>query len=249
MKGLAVAAALSTALSVAPMFVAVPHAAAPAAAAPQAAAPAPAPRPEPAQGLPTPPAPAPVLAVFPEGAKYAFVNIQRIANESNEGKVATTRVNALVTKKQAEGTQKATQLQAAQQKLEAGGSVLSDNARATLQKDIDRMTLDVQRFNEDAQQEVQALQNELQTEFQNRLTPIIQAVARERALHAIFSMADSGLVWGDPGLDITADVIRKFDAAAPVPAVAAPAAPRPAAPAAARPAAPAAPAAPRPQGN
>jgi len=258
MRGLAVAVALSFTLSAAPTFA-------------QAAAPqAPAPRPAPAQGTPTPAAPPAAPAPFPEGAKYAFINIQRIANESIEGKAATGRVNALVTKKQAEGADKTKQLQAAQQKLEAGGTVMSETARAQLQKDIDRLTTDIQRFNEDAQQEVQLLQNELMGDFQTKLSPVIQQVAVEKKLHMIFSAADAGLVWGDPGLDLTAEVIKKFDAvnpgtaaapaARPAPAAAAPAAPaapRPAAPAPAAPAAPRgagaapapAPAAPRPGGN
>ena len=76
-----------------------------------------------------------------------------------------------------------------------------------------------------------------------RLTPIIQDVANERGLHLLFSVVDSGLVWADPALDITTEVIQKFDAAgggaAPKPAAAAPA-PKPAAPAAApKPATPA----------
>jgi outer membrane protein len=207
------------------------------------------PRPAAPVGQPTPtapaaaPQPAPAPAPFPEGAKYAFVNIQRIANESAEGKAATARINALVQRKQTEGAERTKQLQAAQQKLEAGGSVLNDNARATLQKEIDRLTVDIQRFNEDAQEEVTALQNEAQGDFQIKLIPVIQAVARERNLLAVFSAADSGVVWGEPGLDISADVIKRFDAANPAPAAgaarpAAPAAPRPAAPAPAAPAAP-----------
>ncbi|MEQ1757900.1 MAG: OmpH family outer membrane protein [Vicinamibacterales bacterium] len=230
MRGFA-AAALGLLLS-APAFAQAP--AAPAPAAPRPAAPA---------GQPTPaaaPAPPPAPAPFPEGAKYAFVNIQRIANESAEGKVATARINALVVRKQAEGAERTKQLQAAQQKLDAGGSVLNDNARATLQKEIDRLTVDIQRFNEDAQEEVTALQNEAQGDFQAKLIPIIQLVAREKNLFAVFSAADSGVVWGDPGLDISADVIKRFDAANPAPAAAAPR-PAPAAPAAPRPAAPATP--------
>jgi Skp family chaperone for outer membrane proteins len=57
------------------------------------------------------------------------------------------------------------------------------------------------------------LQQELQAEFQRKLIPVINAVATERGLHMVFSQADSGLVWADTGLDITADVIRRFDAA------------------------------------
>jgi hypothetical protein len=67
------------------------------------------------------------------------------------------------------------------------------------------------------------------------LSPYIQQVATEKGLHMLFSVVDSGLVWADPALDITTEVIQKFDsgglAAAPKPAPAAPA-PKPAAPAA-----------------
>jgi len=184
-----------------------------------------------AQTAPAPPPP------FPAGAKYAFINIQRIAAESAEGKALATKVQALNQKKVQELNEKNKQLQAAQQKLETGGSVLNPTALGQLQKEIERMQVDIQRFTEDAQQEVQALQAELQEEFQRKLTPVVQQVAMEKGLHLLFSAADSGLVWADLSLDITADVIRQFDAATksaavsppkPAPASAGAAAPKPA---------------------
>jgi outer membrane protein len=209
------AAVLSVMLSAAPAFAA--QAAAPAAPAP-AAAQAPAPQ---------------VQRPFPTGTKYAFVNIQRIAAESAAGKTLAGKVQALNLQKVNELNEKNKALQASQQKLESGASVLSATAAAQLQKDIERQQIDIQRFTEDAQQEVTNLQTQLQDEFQVRLTPIIQDVANERGLHMLFSVVDSGLVWADPALDITAEVIQKFDAAggggaAPKPAAAAP---KPAAPA------------------
>jgi outer membrane protein len=219
------AAALSVMLATAPTF-----AQAPAGQAPAQPAPAPA---------PTPVAPRP----FPEGIKYAFVNVQRIANESAEGKTATTQVQALNNKKVEELNAKNKQLQSAQQKLESGGSVMSPQALAQLQKEIERIQIDIQRFTEDAQQEVTQFQQQLQDDFQRKLTPIIQQVATEKQLHMMFSVVDSGLVWGDPALDLTPEIIKRFDAAGPArPAAAAPAQPRPAAPAAGAPA----PAPPRP---
>ena len=197
----------------------------------------------PAAPAPAPVAQAPAPQPFPAGAKYGFVNIQRIANESAEGKVATTRVAALNQQKVNELNEKNKQLQAAQQKLEQGGSVLSATAVGQLQKEIERLNIDIQRFTEDAQQEVQGLQAQLQDDFQRKLTPIVQEVSTQRGLHMLFSVADSGLVWGDPSLDLTTEIIKKFDSAAP--AAPAAAAPRPAAPAPAT-AKPAAPAAPRP---
>ena len=164
---------------------------------------------------------------FPDGAKYAFVNVQRIANESSEGQIATAQVNSLLQKMQAESDARGQALQEAQQRLETGGNILSDAARLKLQTDIDRQSIDIQRFTEDAQQEVQILQQQLQTEFQEKLGPIIEQVAEERQLHMIFSVIDSGLVWGDAALDLTSDVIEKFNAISPPAPQVSPAAPQP----------------------
>jgi outer membrane protein len=221
MKVFAVALALSMTLAAIPTFAqgAAPAGARPAA--PQGAAPAPArPAAPPAAAPQAPPAP---QARFQEGLKYAYINVQRIAAESADGKTATDRVKALNDQKVKELNDKNRQMQAAQQKLEQGGSVLSDAARAQLTAEIERQQRDIQRFTEDAQQDVQALQQQLQEDFQRKLNPVIDRVAREKQVHMVFSAADSGLVWADPGLDLTNDVIRAFDSGA-RPAAAAPAA-------------------------
>ena len=160
-------------------------------AAPAAAAPAPAPK-------------------FPEGAKYAFINIQRIASESSEGKTSSSRIEALRAKKAAELAEKNKAVEALQAKQRS--AVMSEAASAQIQKDIDRTQVEIQRMTQDAQAELQELQNDLQVEFQRKVAPIIEAVAREKGLHMLFSAADSGLVWFDGGLDLTAEVIRRLDA-------------------------------------
>jgi Skp family chaperone for outer membrane proteins len=241
MRLFAVALALSVTLMAAPIHAQAPAAQAPKPAAPAGQTPA-APRPA------TPPAattPA-IQPKFQDGLKYAYINVQRIAAESSEGKTLADKAKALQDQKVKELNDKNKALQAAQQKLEQGGSVLNDAARAQLQADIERQQRDIQRFTEDAQQDVTALQQQLQDDFMRRLNPVIDKVAREKQLHMVFSAADSGLVWADPLLlDLTGDVIKAFDAAGPAPAAARPATPAPAtpapttpAPAAARPAVP-----------
>ena len=76
-----------------------------------------APRPAPPGAAAAAPA-APAAPPFPEGAKVAFVVLQRIANESADGKQRQRQVQALQQKKAAELTDKQKQLQAPQQKLE-----------------------------------------------------------------------------------------------------------------------------------
>ena len=178
------------------------------------AAPAPsAPAPAPAPAAQTPPAPAPAPPKpFPEGAKIAYVNVQAIASNSVEGKAATSKLDDLRKKKSGELAEKNKQLQTAQTKLQQGGSVLNDQARAQLDKDIEKLNRDIQFFQQDANTELQELQNQLQGEFQEKLNPILEQVATEKGLHMLIDIANSGAVWANSGLDLTAEVIRRFDA-------------------------------------
>ena len=173
-------------------------------AAPAAQAPAPAPAPA-----------APVVLPFPEGAKIAFVVLQRVVAESAEGKQASSRVQALQQKKVGELNERQKQAQGLQEKLDKSGAVMSEAARVDLTKQVERANVDLQRATQDAQAEVQELQQQLQEEFQRRIAPIIEAVGKERGLHYIFNGPDSGLVWADAALDITNDVVKKFDQAKP----------------------------------
>ena len=243
MRAFTGAAVLGAMLMAAPAFAQAPAQPAPKPAAPPAPTAAPAP--------PAAPAPAPPPAArFPEGTKFAFINIQRIANESAEGKVATSRVQALNQKKVTELNERNKALQADQQKLQSSGGVMSENARAELEKKIERQQVDIQRATQDAQQEVQELQQQLQNEFQQKLMPIVQQVFNEKGLQILFSAGDAGIVWADPGLDITEDVIKRFDVGKPAPKPPAAAAPQATPPGAAKPVSPIAPKpAPKPPQN
>jgi outer membrane protein len=196
MRGFAIAASLVLVLSAAPAFAQTPAPARPAQP-PARTAPAPAPEPVP----------------FPAGSKIAFVNLQQIAGLTAEGKAAAARVEALIQKKQNEGNDKAKSLAANQQKLQQSGGLLSDTARAQLEKDIEKQQVDGQRFQQDAQAEINELQQELQTDFQKKLLPIIQQLAQEKGLQILFSAADAGVIWAEPGLDLTMDAVKKMDAA------------------------------------
>jgi Skp family chaperone for outer membrane proteins len=193
----------------------------------QAAAPA---QPPAAQAQPAPaPQPPPP---FPQGAKVGLVNLQQIASLSIEGKASTAKVQALITKKQSEAAAKAKQLSDNQAKLQTGGALLNDIARAQLEKDIERQTVESDRFQQDAQAEITEMQTQLQGEFQQRLFPVLNQLVQEKGLHILLSAADAGVIIADPAIDLTLEAIKRFDAASSTAKPAAPAAPtaKPAAP-------------------
>ena len=220
MRPVVIAASLILAMSAAPGFA-------------QAPAQTPAPRPAaPAPAAQTPPAPAPNVP-FPAGAKIGVINLQLVAQLSVEGKTATAKIQALIQRKQTEGAAKTKQLQDNQTKLDQSGALMNEAARTQLTKDIERQTLEGQRFEQDAQAEVNTLQTDLQNDFQRKLFPILEAIRKEKELYVLLSAQESGAIVIEPGIDLTNEAVKRLDAQSiATPAAAAPAAaPRPAAPA------------------
>jgi Skp family chaperone for outer membrane proteins len=172
------------------------------------------PTPAPAQTPQTPPPPAQPPAPFPQGAKVAFFNPQVVFQSSADGRAAVTRVNALIQKKQTENADKAKLLQGNQQKLQTSGSVMNETARVQLEKEIEKQTKDAERFQQDAQAEINELQQEVQNDFVKKLSPIIEQIATEKGLHIVFNAVESGIAWASPGLDLTSEVVKKLDAVA-----------------------------------
>ncbi len=159
---------------------------------------------------------------------FAWIDLARIAGESTDGQAANARVQQLSEQKlaeiqarnaEAQGQVNALtqQLQESQQKLQQGQNVISVEAAATLQREISRLQVDVQRttqdsnadiarLTEDAEAEVQSLQVQLQRDFEQRLLPAIDKMAADKGLSFIFNAAQ-GLVWADPSMDITQELI------------------------------------------
>lgn len=150
---------------------------------------------------------------FPEGAKIAYCSLNRIAQESKEGKAAFQKVTDL-RDKLVKGIQDKQKSMEANQALINSPSV-ADDKRAALQKEVDRQTVEIQRMQQDAQAEVQDLQNQLQQTFSAKLYPVVNAVATEKGLHMILVQEDAGIYWADTGLDLTAEIVKRLDAATP----------------------------------
>jgi outer membrane protein len=252
MRVFAVVPAVSLLLTAATSYAQAPAAPKPTAPAGQSA---PAPRPPaqtpaaPRQSDPPPAAavaPAPIVP-FRDGAKFGYINVQAIASQSADGKAAGVKIKAFQDGKARDLESKQKSLDSKQQRLASGGNVLSEATRAQLQTDIEREGRELNRLAEDADQDLERMTQQLQAEFMSKLSPVLRRVAMEKKVDFVFT-DQSGIVFAAEDLNLTADVIRALDSAAPTsPAAAAPPAATPPAPASpsssAKPLAPAAPAA------
>ncbi len=154
-----------------------------------------------------------IAEAFPQDARFAFVDVDRVAALSTEGKAAASRLQELRGKKATELSARGEQIEALQSKLSQGASILTDVARRRLEREFQRAQVDFQRLTEDAQEEVRELQQELTQAFTAKLFPVIGDIAKEKKLWAVFS-SESALLWHDPALDLSEEVARRLDSTA-----------------------------------
>ena len=148
---------------------------------------------------------------FPADARWAYVDLARIAAESADGRAANQQLQQLVQQKQQQLAGRQQELAASQQKLQQNASVMSPQAQLQLQQEIERLGLEVQRMTQDAEAEVAQLDQQLQLAFQDRLIPAINQVATSRRLSFVFNAGTGIFAWADPALDISVDVIQELD--------------------------------------
>jgi outer membrane protein len=195
------------------------------------------------------------LLIFASSARaqlstVVVVDFERAVVESAEGKKASEKFNAELQAKQTEMEKKQKELEDQQKKLQNGARTLSDAAKTDLQRDIDRRTRELQRADEDAQKELQAMRDELLRPIAERASAILQAMAVEQGYTIVIDLSnqESTVIWVNPRNDITAELIKRVDAATPQEAGNIGAAkPAPSTPSTARPAAAAPPAPPKTQ--
>jgi outer membrane protein len=156
---------------------------------------------------------APAATAFPADSRIGYVDLDRVAALSNEGKAAAVQLQDLRSKKAAEAAARSKQVELLQQKVSAGSAVLSEAAFTRLQREFQRAQIDFQRFNEDAQAEVEDTQQQLLRAFSARLFPVVGQVATEKNLWAVFR-SDSALMWHLPAIDLSEEVAKRLDSAA-----------------------------------
>jgi Skp family chaperone for outer membrane proteins len=133
--------------------------------------------------------------------KIAVIDMNRVSAESLLGKSYAAQIEALENEIKSEGTKKQAELQkldaaikALQDDLDKQASLLSPEAADRKRQDIVKKSRERQAFLEDGQQELgrmreraQAQAENLNNEFQVKIKPSIDAVAKDKAIDIILS--------------------------------------------------------------
>jgi outer membrane protein len=176
------------------------------------------------------------LAQAPQ--KIAVIDMQSALLGTKDGQKAVAELKSKFTPKEAELKKRQDELQAKQDQLRKTENTISDEAKATLARDIDGLTRTLQRDSDDANQDLQQEQQRILGELSQKMNQVLGKYAGDKQISIIMDVSGqpNNIMFASNTLDITREVIGLYDAAAPMTPTAPPA----------KPAAPAPSAAPRP---
>jgi Skp family chaperone for outer membrane proteins len=90
--------------------------------------------------------------------------------------------------------------------------VLSLEAQQQMAFDLEQLRTQKKRAEEDYTKEYRQMEFTLVTKIRNDVFPIIETVAKEKNFRLVLDLSVTGAAYVDPVIDITDEVIQRYDA-------------------------------------
>jgi outer membrane protein len=146
-----------------------------------------------------------------DNTKYAFVDLQRALEETEDGKKAKAKLKSDFDRKQKELDEKQDELKKIKEGLEKKASLMKPEALQKEQKDFQDRFVELQQTYQRLQQDLAKREQDATRNIFGKLQTVVGTIA-EREHFAMVLEKNSAVVWGLPSLDITNEVIRMYNA-------------------------------------
>ena len=150
-------------------------------------------------------------AGFAQQLKVGVVNSQNAFNTSLEGKKAQAQLQDKDSKIKADLAKLDNEIKQLQTKLSTQQMTLTNEAAVQIQSDIDKKTTARKRLEEDATRDMQQVQYALIQRIRGEMVGIIEAIAKEKGYDLVLDLGASGIVFFNPTIDITDELIKRYD--------------------------------------
>ena len=168
------------------------------------------------------------------GTKLGVINVRQAIASTSEGKQAGAELQSQFAPRQNELEGLNKQINDLRQRMDAGGSKLSDEEKARLQREGEKLARQLQRKQDEYQEDVNAAQAEVFDRVGRKMIDVLDRYARENGYVTILdtSAQNTPILFASTNIDVTQDIVKLYDAAYPVKggAPAATTTPKPAAP-------------------
>jgi outer membrane protein len=146
-----------------------------------------------------------------QASKIAIINSQKAFETSVEGKRILGQMQDRETKIKSDIQKLDDSIRLLENKLSTGRLTMTNEALLGIQADIDKKTTERKRYEEDATRDAQQFSANLVQKIRAEMVTIIENLAKERGLELVLDVAQSGVVTFSPTVDITDEIIRRYD--------------------------------------
>ena len=156
-----------------------------------------------------------LAAALPAAAqsRVAVIDVQRVVAESDPGKEAIQKLKVISDAKVQEGQTLQQEMATLQEQFNKQRFTVSEQRLAEMTKELEDKNIAIRRFEDDAKRELEEARRRELGGLEERILPIINQIGQEEGITVIFNKFQSGLVYADEAVDITDDVIRRFNTA------------------------------------
>ena len=149
------------------------------------------------------------LSFADQEIKIGYVDLQKAVSNSNAGKEARLIFQSEVERRQKDLNIMKENLEKSKKELESQGFLLSEETRLKKEKEYQDKLKEMQRFFKDSQDELQAKDVQLTKKLVEEIRIIINNVGKEKKYTAIFEKNEGAILYADPAIDLTAEIIKK----------------------------------------
>ena len=143
--------------------------------------------------------------------KLAFVDMQRALLEVKEGKAAKKALEKMKTQRQADLDNKQTELKNLQKNFEAQKDFMKPEVKAEKSAEFQKKLADLQMTYAKLQKELAMEEAKLTKGIFGRMGRILASMGKEQSLTMVFEKTESSILWAPQSLDLTNELIRRFD--------------------------------------
>lgn len=151
------------------------------------------------------------LAWAQDGPSIAYVDLQRAIREVEDGQEAIAELEEQLEERQTTLDDRAEALRQLTDDLEAELVMLDDDAREARMLEYQEEVLAYQEQYLENQRELMVIEQEATREILERMLTLVAEIGEERGYSMVFEKTRSSLVWADNTLDITDDLIERYE--------------------------------------
>ena len=156
-----------------------------------------------------------VLAAAPAAradVKIGYVDLQRAIREVEEGKVATATLRKDFDAKQKTLDGKKSEFDKLKADFEKQSVVMADAVKKEKAGELDRKAMELQQLFMQLQKDLSEREGEVMRGIVDKMAGVVREIAEADGFTMVLERQDAGIVYAPPSLDLTNELVRKYNA-------------------------------------